>query len=202
MKNILIKTLMMLICLTFANTVFAEVEEEVIVVTKVPYTARLIKKVSTESGTMDPVNGTHSGLSSVFTLDTNGGDDNFEYIINAYITTNEGNVSALGNDRRLLFAHTTTLPDLTALANAKSGSGQSKNIVAYPSNVVASGGRSSIFRQNYKEYGNCYQIYASTVENGDITFNVSGTPAGTTYEAGLDEAGTYKSTIVFTITSK
>lgn len=192
----------MSICLTFAGVVYAEAEEEVIVVTNVEYTASLTKKPSTESGSIDPANGTHSGLASVFTLQTNGGDDYFEYIINSYITINEGNVSAFGNDGRILFAHTTALPDLTALANAKSGSGQSKNIFAYPTNVVASGGRSSVFKQNYKDYGNCYQIFASTVENGDVTLNVTGTPVGTTYEAGLDEAGTYKSTVVFTITSK
>ena len=202
MRTKLFKTLILSICLMLTQSVFAEVEEEVIVVTKVPYEARLTKKPSTESATLNPANGTHTGLSSVFTLQTNGGDDNFEYIINSYITIDEGRVSAYGNDGRLLFAHTTTLPDLTALANAKSGIGQSKNIFAYPTSVVASGGRSSTFKQNYKDYGNCYQIFASSVETGDVTHTVSGTPVANTYEAGLDEAGSYQSTIVFTITSK
>ena len=81
MKNKLIKTLILLICLTVANCVFAEVEEEVIVVTNVPYTASVTKKASTESVTMNPMNGNHTGLSTVFTLQTNGGDDHFDYII-------------------------------------------------------------------------------------------------------------------------
>lgn len=202
MKREFIKTLILTAILSFGLSVYADTEGDVMVVTKVPYTASLTKKASNESATLNPANGTHTGLSSVFTLQTNGGDDNFEYIISSYIDINEGRVSGYGNDGRLLFAHTTTLPDLTSLANAKSGSGQSKNIFAYPTNVVTTGGRSSIFRQNYKDYGNCYQIFASTVELGDITHNVSGTPSANTYEAGLDEAGTYKSVVMFTIVSK
>ena len=59
-----------------------------------------------------------------------------------------------------------------------------------------------VFKQNYLDYGNCYKILVNSIENGDVTHTVSGTPVGSTYEVGLDEAGTYKSTIVFTITSK
>ena len=203
MKNNLIKTLILIICLTFTGSVFAEVEEEVIVVTNVPYTATLTKRPSTESGTINPVNGTHPGLASVFTLQTNGGDDYFEYIISSYIDTSEGRTSGYGDDGRLLFAHTITQPDLTAYENAKSGSGQSKNIFAYPTSLSLTGGRTYDFKLNYKEYGNCYAIYAGSSENpGDITHTVSGTPSTNTYESGLDEAGTYKSTIVFTVASK
>ena len=199
-KN-LFKILTPIICLTLCGNVYAEIEEEVIVVTNVPYTATLTKRPSTESATLNPANGTHTGLSSVFTLQTNGGDDYFEYIISSYINTDSGRVSAYGNDGRLLFAHTTTLPTLTAFTNAKSGTGESKNIFAYPTALTLTGGRTYSFLQNYQDYGNCYAIHAGAVETGNVTHTVSGSPVGTTYEAGLDEAGTYKSTIVFTITS-
>ena len=128
----------MLVCLAFCGSVYAEVEEEVVVVTNVPYTASITKKTSTETGTVNPANGNHTGLSSVFTLQTNGGDDHFEYIISSYIDLKEGRTTGYGSDRRLLFTHTSTLPDLAALAGAKNGSGQSKNIIAYPTNLYLS----------------------------------------------------------------
>jgi len=186
----------------FGNLVFAEVEEEVVVVTNVPYSASVTKKASTESVTMNAVNGTHTGLSTVFTLQTNGGDDHFDYIITSSIITEEGQVSAYGNDGRLLFAHMTVPPTASAVSNAKSGSGMSKNVFAYPTIASATGGIQTEFKTNYKDYGNCYAIFVQKAKAADITHTVQGTPSANTYEVGIDEAGNYKSTIMFTIVSK
>ena len=186
----------------FCGSVYADAEGEVIVVTKVAYTASLTKKASVESGTVNPANGTHTGLSSVFTLQTNGGDNHFDYVITSYVDLSDGRASGYAEDGRLMFAHTTTLPNLTAYVNAKTGSGNSKNIFAYPTNVTVTGGRTANFETNYKDYGRCYVIYDNGAETGDVTLSVLGTPCTNTYEVGLDEAGTYKSTIVFTIASK
>ena len=202
MDTKIFKILIPIICLMFCQTVFAEAEQEVIVVTNVPYTASVTKKPSVETATLNPANGTHTGLSSVFTLQTNGGDEHFDYVITSYVDTDSGRASAYGPDGRILFAQTTTLPDLTALANAKSGVGQSKNIFAYPTNILATNGRTSAFNTNYKDYGPCYVISVNGNETGDITFNVSGTPCSNTYEAGLDESGDYKAVLVFTVTAK
>ncbi len=202
MNKILVKTLILLICLMFGNLVFAEVEEEVVVVTNVPYSASVTKKASTESVTMNAVNGTHTGLSTVFTLQTNGGDDHFDYIITSSIITEEGQVSAYGNDGRLLFAHMTVPPTASAVSNAKSGSGMSKNVFAYPTIASATGGIQTEFKTNYKDYGNCYAIFVQKAKAADITHTVQGTPSANTYEVGIDEAGNYKSTIMFTIVSK
>ena len=108
----LLKILLPLICLTLCGNVFAEVEEDVIVVTNVPYTASLVKTSSTDSAVVDPATGVHSGLSTVFTLQTNGGDDHFDYIITSYIDIDGDRVSAYGDDGRLLFAHETVPPTL------------------------------------------------------------------------------------------
>lgn len=201
MKNKFVKTLIPIICLIFCQSVFA-VEEEVIVVTNVPYTASVTKKPSTETVTMDPANGTHTGLSSVFTLQTNGGDEHFDYVIGAYLDTSSGRASAYGAEGRILFAHVTNPPDSTAVANAKTGIGRSKNVFAYPVSILTTNGRTSEYNTNYKDYGDCYVIKVKGNETGDITFNVLGTPCSGTYETGLDEAGDYKAVLTFTVTAK
>lgn len=202
MKKTLIKNLILLICLTFCGNVFAEVEEEVIVVTNVDYTASLTKKSSVDSATIDVETGAHTGLSSIFTLETNGGDEHFDYIISSHIDAEGGSVSGFGNGGRILFAHVANPPTSGAVSNAKTGSGQSKNVFAYPTNIALQGGRTATFEADYSEYGDCYVVLDNGAETGDITFNITGTPCANTYEAGLDQAGSYKSVMVFTITSK
>ena len=188
--------------MTFSQSVFADAEEEVVVVTNVPYTASVTKKASTESVTMNPVNGTHTGLSTVFTLQTNGGDDHFDYIITSSIIGEGGMVSGYGDDGRLLFAHTTVPPTASAISNAKNGTGKSKNVFAYPTIASATGGIQTQFKTNYKDYGNCHAIFVQKAVATDVTHTVQGTPCANTYEVGIDEAGDYKATIMFTIVSK
>ena len=185
----------------FCQSVFA-VEEEVIVVTNVPYTASLTKIASTENATMDPANGTHTGLSTVFTLQTNGGDEHFDYIITSSVNKYGGTASGFGSDGRLLFTHTIELQSDTQINNAKTGSGKSPCVIAYPVSVVTTNGRTSSFETGYGIYGDCYVILDNGAETGDVTFTVSGTPCSNTYEAGLDQEGSYKSVMTFTIASK
>jgi len=202
MKKLVIKTLIPIICLAFGNAVFADTEEEAIVITNVPYSASITKKSSTDTVTMNPVNGVHSGLSTVFTLRTNGGDEHFDYIIKSHINIDGDIVSAYGDDGRLLFAHVSKPPALEAVNNAKTGTGISKNVFAYPTIVNTSGGIQSQFKTNYKDYGNCYAIFMQNAVATDVTHIVQGSPSSNTYEVGIDEAGDYKSTIEFTVVSK
>lgn len=203
MKKTLIKILIPVFCfLTFGNSVFAETEEDVIVVTNVPYTASVTKKASTDNVTMNAVNGSHTGLSTVFTLQTNGGDEHFDYIITAYADVEGERIPAYGNDGRLLFVHTTVPPNSTAISNALSGAGKSKNVFAYPTRTDCTGGIRSEFKPNYKDYGNCHVIFMGHAVSTDVTHTVQQTPCPNTYEVGIDEAGNYKATIMFTVVSK
>ncbi len=202
MKNKIIKNLILLICLTFTGSAYADVEQDVVVVTNVPYTASVTKQSSSAPVTMNPVDGTHSGLSTVFTLQTNGGDEHFDYIITSYINAEGGNVPAYGDDGRLLFAHATVPPTSTAVSNALSGTGISKNVFAYPTQANATGGIQTQFKVNYKDYGNCHAIFVQHATATTVTHVVQGSPSANTYEVGIDEAGDYKSTICFTIVSK
>ena len=202
MKNKLIKILIPILCLLiFGNNSYAETEGDVIVVTNVPYSASVTQNSSTDSVTMDPFTGVHSGLSTVFTLQSNGGDEHFDYIIKSYIDVGGDRVSAYGDDGRLLFAHTTNPPTLTAVANAKSGTLPSKNVFAYPTQLGWGSGYPE-FKINYKDYGNCYAIFLHDLIQTGVTHIVNGTPSSNTYEMSVDEAGSYRSTIEFTIVAK
>ena len=202
MKTKLLTILTLLTCLIFGNTAFADVEEDVIVVTNVDYTASLTKKSATESSTVSPATGTHTGLSSVFTLQTNGGDDYFDYIITSYIDIEGERVSAFGSDGRVLFAHEVNPPSSAAVNNAKSGVGVSKNVFAYPTTVSATNGFEANFQVGNATYGDCYVVLSNGNEESDITYTIGTSPCPGTYEVGRDESGTYKSTMVITIASK
>ena len=201
MKKTIIKTLIPILCLTFGIPAFAEVEEDVIVVTNVPYTATLTRGPSINNVSMDVLTGTHSGLSSVFTLQSNGGDEYFDYIIKSYINIDGDRVSAYGDDGRLLFAHTTNAPTSTAIENAKTGTLPNKNVFAYPTQIGRGSGYPE-FKIDYKDYGNCWAIFLHDLISTDVTHIVNGTPCANTYEMSVDEAGTYSATIEFTIVAK
>ena len=202
MKNNLIKFLIPIFCLLlFSSCSYADTEEDVVVITNVPYTASLARTSTSAPVTVDPMTGVHSGLSTVFTLQSNGGDDHFDYIIKSYIDIDGGRVSAYGDGGRLLFAHTTNPPTAAAVSNAKTGTISNKNVFAYPTDI-ARGGTRPEFKVNYKDYGNCYAIFLDGLVSGTVTHQVSGTPCSNTYEMSVDEAGTYKSTIEFTIVAK
>ena len=199
MKNKLIKILIpILSLLVFSNCAFADYEADVLVVTNVAYTATVQIVSSSGPVTIDPETGVHTGLSTVFTLQSNGGDEHFDYIIRSYIEAGGAQVPAYGDDGRLLFAHTTNPPTSAAIANAKTGTAPNKNVFAYPTNIAMGGFRSQ-FIPNYKTYGNCHVITLDGAVSTGITHQVSGTPCANTYEMSVDEAGTYRSTIEFTI---
>lgn len=203
MKNKLIKLIIPIFCLLiFGNISYADTEGDVIVVTNVPYTASVTKGATTEGVTMDATNGTHTGLSTVFTLQTNGGDDHFDYIIKSYVDVGGERIPAYGDDGRLTFVHTTISPTTTAVNNAKAGILPSKNVFAYPTRINCTGGVKSSFKTNYKDYGNCHVILMDQAVITDVTHTVQGTPSANTYEPGNDEAGNYQTTIEFTVVAK
>ena len=203
MKNKFLKTIIPIFCLlTFGNISYADTEGDVVVLTNVPYTASITKGASTEGVTMDATNGTHTGLSTVFTLQTNGGDDHFDYIIKSYVDVGGDRIPAYGDDGRLIFVHTTVPPTAAAVNNAKAGTLPSKNVFAYPTRTDCSGGIHSEFKTNYKDYGNCHVITMGYAVATDVTHTVQGTPSANTYEPGNDEAGSYQTTIQFTVVAK
>ena len=157
---------------------------------------------SVESGTVTPQTGVHTGLKSVFSIKTNGNDDDYDFIINSKITTEEGDVSAYGQNGSILFGHTLALPTQSAIENAKIGGSNNKNVIAYPVSAVITDPMTVSFQNNYGVYGDCYVVKVNSAMDGTVTHTVNPNPVSGTYSVTQDQAGTYKSTVYFTAVSK
>lgn len=196
-----IKHIIPILILFMGMAAFCDTEANVVVVTSVPYSAKVEKASSIENITVNPENGVHSGLSSVFNLETNGTDNNFDFVITSSIDIQDDTVSAYGNDGRILLTNTSNLPTLTDVDNAKKGIKENNNVIAYNTNVSTTEGFSSEFKSNYSNYGNCWVIKVNGTKTGTVTHQVLGSPIADTYSY-KDHAGSYKAVLNFTIIGK
>ena len=200
LKNIL------LILMTTAISgvqVYGDTEVEQMLQTSVPPAVSIEKTSSVEEGSVNPQTGAHTGLNTVFTLQSNSGSDSdYDYIVTSSILTSEGYVSGFGKNGTLLFTNTTNPPGVAAVNNAKILGSDNKNVVVYPLTSTTSSPLTSIYQENYKSYGNCYIILLHGATEGTLTETVGTNPIASTYSPSQDEAGTYRSTITFSAFSK
>ena len=181
---------------------YAETEQAVL--TSVQPSVAIEKTVSSETGSIQPLTGQHSGLSASFSLQTNGTDEDYEFIVGSTITTIDGEVSAYTQDGYLLFSNTTSLPSTSAVENAKIGGNDNRNVIAYPLTMTVTDPMTVSYDKNklVNEGAGCYLIKVNSGTEGILTQTVGGNPAVNSYSIGQDEAGTYKSTVYFTAVSK
>lgn len=163
-----------------------------------------IEKQSTsiEAATADAQTGTHTGLQSVFSIQTNGDDEDYDFIVTSKILTEGGEVSAYGNNGCILFGNTFTTPTAEAIENAKNGGNMNKNVIAYPVTTAITEPMTVDFEQNYGLYGDCYVVKVNGSSEGTLTHTVGQTPVSGTYNIGQDPAGTYQTVVTFTAISK
>ena len=185
------------------QTTYADTQAEQSLETAVqPAVAITKSENSIESTTVNPANGVHTGLSPIFNLQTNGTDDDYDFIMTSRIETTSGVVSAYTNSGAILFANILTMPSVTDVANAKIGGNINKNVIAYPVNLSLTYPFTSQYQTNYGIYGDCYVIKVNSGTEGTITHTVGSTPVVDSYNISQDPAGTYKSTVTFTAFSK
>ena len=180
---------------------YAEAEQSV-QTTVQPSVAISKQSSSIDLGSINPTTGASTGLNTVFSIQTNGSDDDYDFVVQATIPVEEGLVSAYGNDGCLLFANIGNSPTAEAIENAKSGGNNNKNVIAYPVTVTTSEPMTSEFQKNYGLYGDCYVIKINNSSKGTVTHIVGQTPVQGTYNVGQDQAGTYQATVMFTAYSK
>ena len=179
---------------------YAEVEQSV--TTDVQPSVAISKTTSNETGTINPTNGTNTGLNASFQIQTNGSDDNYDFIVTSSILSLDGGeVSAYGQNGCLLFGNTVSLPTATAIENAKTGGNNNRNVIAYPVNMGITSPMSVDF-QNTAAHGECWVVKVNTGNEGTLTQTIGQNPFGQTYSVGQDEAGAYKATVTFTAVSK
>ena len=113
---------------------------------------------SIENASANGETGAHTGLQSVFSIQTNGTDSDYDFIITSKILTDGGEVSAYGNNGSLLFGNTLAAPTQAAIDDAKAGGSRNKNVIAYPVTTVITNPMTVGFEQNYGIYGDCYVV--------------------------------------------
>ncbi len=172
----------------------------------VPDSVSIEKTVSTETGTINPENGTHTGLNASFSLVTNNSD--YDFVVASKITTASGEASAYTDNGELIFANATVLPTITAVNNIKNGTSSPKdnsNVIAYPVTITATDGEMTI---NYdsalatNEGEGAYKVSITTGTEGTILQTVGTTPVQNTYSVGSDVAGSYQCTVYITAVAK
>ena len=199
-KNILkllITTILIAICSTKAN---AAVEGKMLLLVEDPPTASITvdSSASTSSTSVTSIEtGAIGTLVTVFNLETNGTDENFDFVITSSITYDGGSESAYDSSGNILFVNTnaSSMPDAAAVSQAKSRSGNNFNVISYPVTITQSSPFTSDYQANYKTYGNSYVIKVNGGTSGNVRHTVGPTPVSGTYSNVGDEKGTYQATI-------
>ena len=201
-KQNLLKTLILVMTVLIGTVkAFGYAEVEQAVTLSVQPSVAIEKTISVESGTINAVTGAHSGLSASFSIQTNGTDDDYDFIVGSRINTIDGEVNGYGPNGCLIFANTASLPTTTAVANLKAGNKDNPNVIAYPITMEITDPMSVNFG-THATYGECYLVKVNTGTEGILTQTVGQSPVVNTYALGQDESGTYKSTVFFTAVSK
>lgn len=204
MKNRTLKLLFLIMAVSFGTVKsygYAEAEQSLQTAVQ-PSVAISKLSSSIDLGSINPTTGASTGLNTVFSIQTNGSDDDYDFVVQATIPVEEGLVSAYGNEGCLLFANIGNSPTAEAIENAKNGGSNNKNVIAYPVTVTTSEPMTSEFQKNYGLYGDCYVIKINSSSNGTVTHIVGQTPISGTYNVGQDQAGIYQSVVMFTAYSK
>ena len=173
---------------------YAEAEQSVL--TDVQPAVAIEKQTSSiENASANGETGAHTGLQSVFSIQTNGTDSDYDFIITSKILT-------YGNNGSLLFGNTLAAPTQAAIDDAKAGGSRNKNVIAYPVTTVITNPMTVGFEQNYGIYGDCYVVKVNNGTEGTVTHTVGQNPISGTYNIGQDQAGTYQAVVTFTAVSK
>ncbi len=198
--KLLISIMSVLLCTVKAYG-YAEAEQPISTAVQ-PSVSIEKQSTSIEAATADAQTGTHTGLQSVFSIQTNGDDEDYDFIVTSKILTEGGEVSAYGNNGCILFGNTFTTPTAEAIENAKNGGNMNKNVIAYPVTTAITEPMTVDFEQNYGLYGDCYVVKVNGSSEGTLTHTVGQTPVSGTYNIGQDPAGTYQTVVTFTAISK
>lgn len=181
---------------------YAEVEQTVKL--SVQPAVSIEKKVSVESGTINARTGAHSGLNASFLLQTNGSDEEYDFIVGSKIMVSDGaEVSAYTDNGALIFGNVTVLPTLSAVNDIKQAGKNNKNVIAYPIDMTITNSMEVDYQANKvtEEGLGCYTVLVKDSAEGTVTQTVGTTPVPDTFSLA-DEAGVYKSTVYFTAISK
>lgn len=196
-------TVMLCLTTSYAGTA----EDELLLGVYAEPTISIEKSASSyESETVNAQTGRTGGnLKSVFTLQTNGTDDDYDLIMTSVLTTDGGTVSAYGmsgGKPTLLFGNTTRLPSNSDVSNAKTAGNYNCNVIAYPIFLTTSSPVTASYQQSYSTYGDCVVVKLNGSKATSVMQSVGANPVNGTYVIGQDTEGTYAATVTFTAYNK
>ena len=155
------KVLILMIAAMFGClSTYADTEEDLLLSVRALPTVSIEKlSESVENGWASPGTGVVStDLRSVFTLQTTGTDDDYEFIITSEINTDGGTAQAFGKNESILFANTTKPPTNSDVIDAKDWGNNNKNVIVYPINVAVGSPMSVVHKLPHEKYGDCYAV--------------------------------------------
>ena len=159
------------------------------------------KTAAKESGHINAANGIHEGMYATFLLQTNGTDEDYDFIINSNLTIGDGTYSGLSKNGNLLFINTNVLPTVDAVNDALQEGNKNPNVIVYPFDVTVTSPMSVSYGLHSTE-GSCYMIKVNNQYEGTINQIVEGTAVPGTYNLGVDQAGPYQAVVYITTVSK
>lgn len=181
---------------------YTEVEQAVVLSVQ-PAVALERTSSASESGSIDPLTGQNSGISASFSIEVNGTDENYDFIVGSTITTLEGSASAFTKDGSLIFANTSSLPSSTAVEDARNHGSDNRNVIVYPVGSMTITSPMTIqFEPGNATYGNCYKVKVNNASEGTLNQTIGTSAVPGTYNMAQDEAGSYQVTVFFTAVSK
>lgn len=203
MKKHSLLTILILVTSVLASTVkafgYTEVGQTVQLAVQ---PAVSVKKVSAnESGIINAANGSHGGMNASFLLQTNGTDDDYDFIVGSNLTIGEGTYSGLSKNGNLLFINMNAYPSADAINDAIREGNKNPNVIVYPFSVEVSSPMSADYG-THSTQGNCYLIKINEQSEGTINQKVGGSAVPGTYNLGVDQAGPYQAVVYITAVAK
>ena len=203
--NLLTNLILIVTTLLSVGKVYAEAVVEQTGTLSAPPTVSIQKTASSEIGSINPRNGVNSGnLSASFYLQTNVYDDTRDFIIGSKVQILNGTeVTGYTNNGELIFTNTSSLPSFDSVENLKRGGDDNPNAIAYQVNFTIPNTMSISYdksKETNEGFG-CYVLLVNETPEGTITQTVLPTPVSNSFSL-KDEAGSYKSTVYFTVVNK
>ena len=211
-KQNLLKSLILVISVLISTVgAFAATSVQQTLSVSAEPTVAIEKTSYVQSGQINPETGVHSGLNASFSLQTNGTDDDYTFVVgSSIISAGNVEVSAFSDDgQAILFGRANEeeyLPTLEAIQDAKAGGNNNPNVIAYPiASMTIDSPMTVEFVKGLSVSENltdCYQVKLNGGTEATLRQVIGGSPIPGTYMTGPDKAGSYRAVVYFTAISK
>ena len=203
MKKQSLLTVLIIVTSVLIGTVeaFAYTEVGQTVVLSAQPAVSVKKESAKESGTIKAQDGSHEGMNASFLLQTNGTDEDYDFIVGSNITLGESLYSGFTKNGNLMFINMNTNPTSDAINDAIQEGYQNANVIAYPFEVSVTAPMTASWGE-HSTHGKCYLIKVNDQSEGKIVQTVGGSPVPQSYKLGHDLAGSYQATVYITVVNK